>query len=110
MDAFKRIVPRRCDFHPIGCSIVSLRGLPRSGRQRLEIRNDVAPMLGVGKLMTILSGTSAGVLQELVTSRLLVSSDVRRFQGAVFEKSGPVSGDQCDEQAFQPKWWNSSPL
>src|SRR5215472_18895802 len=22
----------------------------------------------------------------------------------------PVSGDNADEQAFQPKWWNSSPL
>jgi hypothetical protein len=21
-----------------------------------------------------------------------------------------VSGDNADEQAFQPKWWNSSPL
>jgi len=22
----------------------------------------------------------------------------------------PVSGDNADEQAFHPKWWNSSPL
>jgi hypothetical protein len=31
-------------------------------------------------------------------------------QIAPLQEAWPVSGDNADEQAFQPKWWNSSPL
>src|ERR1700730_5076940 len=70
----------RIPFHP--AARLSLRGLLGSGRQRLEIRNDVAPMLGVWNTDDHFCPVNIGrgVLQEFF-ERLLVPRDVRRFQG-----------------------------
>ena len=53
-----------------------------SGLQRLEIRNDVLPMLGVWNADDHLCAVNIGrgVLQEFI-QRLLVPGDVRTLQG-----------------------------
>src|SRR5258708_13387146 len=90
----------RLPSHPAARS--SLRGLLGSGRQRLEIRNDVAPMLGVWNTDDHFCPVNIGrgVLQEFI-ERLLVPRDVRRFQGRreiVPDYGSPLPPDNSGER------------